>query len=120
MLVQIYNALNHQRYIKVLEQSGGEALNHELTLLQTDLIFLGGLVENAITKSLNSLSSRNLDESQEVIKNDDQIDHKRYQMEDHCMKIIREFGGQVNLPQKIDLLQICQNYFFSLLKALMQ
>ena len=76
----------------MVHQSGGEALSHELTLLQADLIFLGGLVENAITKSLNSLTSRNLDESQEVIKEDDQIDKRRYDIEDHCMKIVREFA----------------------------
>jgi phosphate transport system protein len=76
----------------MVHQSGGEALSHELTLLQADLIFLGGLVENAITKSLNSLTSRNLDESQEVIIEDDQIDKRRYDIEDHCMKIIREFA----------------------------
>ena len=76
----------------MVHQSGGEALSHELTLLQADLIFLGGLVENAITKSLNSLTSRNLDESQEVIKEDDQINKRRYNIEDHCMKIVREFA----------------------------
>ena len=74
----------------MVHQSGGEALSHELTLLQADLIFLGGLVENAITKSLNSLTSRNLDESQEVIIEDDQIDKRRYDIEDHCMKIIHQ------------------------------
>ena len=52
----------------MVQQSGGEALNRELTLLQTDLIFLGGLVENAITQSLDSLISRNLEQSKEVAK----------------------------------------------------
>ena len=76
----------------MIQQFGGEALSRELTLLQTDLIFLGGLVENSITQALNSLSSRNLEGSRGVIKNDDEIDKKRYQIEDHCIKIIREFA----------------------------
>jgi len=76
----------------MIQQFGGEALSRELTLLQTDLIFLGGLVENSITQALNSLSSRSLEGSRGVIKNDDEIDKKRYQIEDHCIKIIREFA----------------------------
>tara|TARA_B100001750_G_C15433611_1_gene559652 strand:- start:495 stop:1166 length:672 start_codon:yes stop_codon:yes gene_type:complete len=91
----------------MVQQSGGEALNRELTLLQTDLIFLGGLVENAITQSLDSLISRNLEQSKEVIKNDDQIDKKRYQIEDHCIRIIREFAPVAGDLRKVFSSLLC-------------
>ena len=91
----------------MMQQSGGEALSRELTLLQTDLIFLEGLVENSISQALSSLSSRNLEVSKDVIKNDDQIDKKRYQIEDHCMKIIREFAPVAGDLRKVFSSLLC-------------
>ena len=59
-----------------------------LSKLQDDLLILGSMVEKAITKSLDGLKQRNSAISEEVIKNDDLIDEKSFQIEDKCIDLI--------------------------------
>ena len=59
-----------------------------LSKLQDDLLILGSMVEKAITKSLAGLKQRNSVISEEVIKNDDLIDAKSFQIEDTCIDLI--------------------------------
>lgn len=59
-----------------------------LSKLQDDLLILGSMVEKAITKSLDGLKQRNSAISEEVIKNDDLIDAKSFQIEDKCIDLI--------------------------------
>jgi phosphate transport system protein len=59
-----------------------------LSKLQDDLLLLGSMVEKAITKALDGLKQRNPVISEEVIKNDDLIDSKSFELEDTCIDLI--------------------------------
>jgi len=59
-----------------------------LSKLQDDLLLLGSMVEKAITKALDGLKQRNPGISEEVIKNDDLIDSKSFELEDTCIDLI--------------------------------
>jgi phosphate transport system protein len=73
----------------------------ELTDLQNEILVLGSMVEKAIAKSIEALRTRNLDDSREVIAEDDLIDDKRHEIEDKCIALIAR-----QQPMAIDLRQI--------------
>ena len=56
--------------------------------LQDDLLALGSLVEQAITKSMEALKNHDLDASRKVVEEDDLIDRKRFELEDQCIDLI--------------------------------
>ena len=56
--------------------------------LQDDLLALGGMVEKAIAKSLDALKNRDLALSKEVIREDDIIDEKRFDLEEKSIDLI--------------------------------
>ncbi len=56
--------------------------------LQEDLLALGGLVEQAIAKSMEALKNHDLQASREVVAEDDLIDRKRIDLEDECIDLI--------------------------------
>ena len=62
--------------------------DRHLRMLQSDLLILGSMVEKAIAKSLDALKRRDLEVSRQVIQEDDYIDQKRFQLEEHCVNII--------------------------------
>ena len=49
---------------------------------------LGGMVEKSIARGLDSLLRRDLEASEQVIREDDFIDNKRYQIEEQCIDLI--------------------------------
>src|SRR3989304_5279355 len=57
-------------------------------VLQDDLLELGRLVEEAITKAVQALKDRNLEASRHVIQGDDVIDQKRFQLEERCLELM--------------------------------
>jgi len=59
-----------------------------LSKLQDDLLLLGSMVEKSITKALDGLKQRNPRIAEEVIKNDDLIDSKSFELEDKCIDLI--------------------------------
>ncbi|MFQ6031191.1 MAG: phosphate signaling complex protein PhoU [Dehalococcoidia bacterium] len=56
--------------------------------LQDDLLALGGLVEQAIAKSMEALKNHDLEASRQVVEEDDLIDRKRFELEDQCIDLI--------------------------------
>ena len=62
--------------------------DRNLTALQDELLLLGNMVEKAIAKSLDALRRRDLAASEEVIRHDDIIDVKRFQLEERCIDLI--------------------------------
>ena len=56
--------------------------------LQDDLILLGDLVEQSVTRAIDGLSHRNLDLSRQIIQEDDVIDLKRFQLEEQCIQLM--------------------------------
>ena len=63
-------------------------LDQSLRALQDDLLELGRLVEEAITKAVQALKDRDLEASRHVIQGDDVIDQKRFQLEERCLELI--------------------------------
>ena len=61
-----------------------------LNKLQSDILLLGDLVIQAINKSINSLQTRNIEQSQEVIRDDDNIDELETQIQVLCVELIRK------------------------------
>jgi phosphate transport system protein len=60
----------------------------QLHQLLDDLLQLGGMVEKTIAKSLTALEDRDLQAAEQVIKDDDLIDHLRFELEDRCVELI--------------------------------
>jgi phosphate transport system protein len=56
--------------------------------LQDELLLLGQLVETAILKSMEALRSGDTALANEVIREDDVIDEKRFVLEDRCVNLI--------------------------------
>ncbi len=56
--------------------------------LQDHVLMMGSMVETSIYRSMDSLKNRNLELAQKVIDDDDQIDLKRYEIEEECIDLI--------------------------------
>jgi len=56
--------------------------------LQDHVLIMGSMVETSIYRSMDSLKNRNLELAQKVIDDDDQIDMKRYEIEEECIDLI--------------------------------
>ncbi|MCL2671956.1 MAG: phosphate signaling complex protein PhoU [Clostridiales bacterium] len=61
-----------------------EQLNH----LNESLIEMGGMVERAIADANRALVEQNVALAKEVIRTDDEVDHKEKEIESMCLKII--------------------------------
>jgi len=49
---------------------------------------LGSMVEKSIDRALDALKNRDLEASQQVVKDDDLIDNKRFELENTCILLI--------------------------------
>jgi phosphate transport system protein len=56
--------------------------------LQDELVALGNLVEQAITRAIDALKTRDLEASRRVIAGDDLIDCQRFQLEEGCIYLM--------------------------------
>jgi phosphate transport system protein len=63
-------------------------LDRQLNQLQQEVISLAGIVDKATLRAIDALKTRDLAESQQVIKEDDYIDQKRYEIEEKCIDLI--------------------------------
>lgn len=61
---------------------------HHLQTLQEELLTLGSLVEESISRSTDALVNRNLALAQQVIAADIVINQKRYDIEEMCVELI--------------------------------
>lgn len=62
--------------------------DRSLEELQAELIDLGELVEKAIIKAMDALGRRDSVMAYEVVAEDDQIDEKRFELEEKCINLI--------------------------------
>ena len=63
-------------------------LDRQLVRLQDEVLALGSMVEKAIAKALDALIRGDLEASEQVVKEDDYIDRKRFEIEEHCIDLI--------------------------------
>jgi phosphate transport system protein len=63
-------------------------LDLQLKMLEDEVVMLGGMVEKSIARALDALSRRDLEASEQVIREDDYIDSKRFEIEEKCIDII--------------------------------
>ncbi|MBI4302403.1 MAG: phosphate signaling complex protein PhoU [Chloroflexi bacterium] len=62
--------------------------DRHLQQLQDELLLLGSMVEKAINKAVDALKRRDLEVSKQVVKEDDLVDEKRFQLEEQCIELI--------------------------------
>ena len=68
---------------------GRQDFDRDLGKLEAELILMSGLVEQAIFNALNALKSRDIEKSQKVIDEDDNIDQAELEIERTFSELIR-------------------------------
>lgn len=63
-------------------------LDRQLRMLQDEVLMMGGMVEKSIARALDSLIRRDLEASDQVVREDDYIDSKRFEIEEQCIDLI--------------------------------
>ena len=63
-------------------------LDLQLKMLEDEVVVLGGMVEKSIARALDALTRRDLEASEQVVREDDYIDSKRFEIEEKCIDII--------------------------------
>ena len=64
------------------------ALERSLKELTDGMLVMGSIVEQAIDRAVDSLKRRDRELSEQVIKGDDVIDQKRFELEEACIRLI--------------------------------
>ena len=67
-----------------------EEFDKELSILESDLVVMSGMVEDALLRSVKALKNRDVDQSQRVIELDDRIDLREVEIERSCVDLIRK------------------------------
>lgn len=62
--------------------------DRDLRHLQDELLQLGSMVEKAIARALDGLKRRDLEAAEDVVRDDDVIDQKRFDLEERCIDLI--------------------------------
>ena len=57
-------------------------------MLQDEVLAMGGMVEKAIARALDSMVRRDLEASEQVVREDDFIDAKRFEIEEKCIDLM--------------------------------
>ena len=60
----------------------------KLKAIQDDVIAMGSMVEKAIERSIGALKNRDLDLAQQIIRDDQKINRKRFEIEESCVSLI--------------------------------
>ena len=63
-------------------------LDRQLRMLQDEVVMMGGMVEKSVARALDALKRRDLESSEQVIREDDYIDSKRFEIEEQCIDLI--------------------------------
>tara|TARA_B100000029_G_scaffold516845_1_gene636209 strand:+ start:7821 stop:8513 length:693 start_codon:yes stop_codon:yes gene_type:complete len=84
-----------------------EEFDKELSILESELVIMSGMVEDALLRSVKALKNRDIDQSQRVIELDDRIDLIEVEIERFCVDLIRkEAPIASDLRRIITILQI--------------
>jgi len=62
--------------------------DRELTDLRDNILYLGGMVETAIEKAIQALREQDEDLARQVIAGDEEINDRRYDIEEQCVRLI--------------------------------
>jgi len=62
--------------------------DRELTDLRDNILYLGGMVETAIEKAIQALREQDEDLARQVIAGDEEINTRRYDIEEQCVRLI--------------------------------
>ena len=65
-----------------------EDLDQQLDILQQEVSVMAGVVGKAVLRAVDALKRRDLDESGQIVAEDDYIDQKRFEIEERCMDLI--------------------------------
>ena len=60
----------------------------KLKAIQDDVIAMGSMAEKAIERSIEALKNRDLDLAQQIIRDDQKINRKRFDIEENCVSLI--------------------------------
>ena len=64
------------------------AFDHALKDLRDDVLRMGSMVDTAITNAVRALKESDLALARQVITEDDKINDLRFEIEEHCVKLI--------------------------------
>jgi len=64
------------------------AFERQLAEIQEDMLVQASMVERAIGRSIQALKNRDADLARQIIADDVKINHKRYETEEKCVKLI--------------------------------
>lgn len=64
------------------------SFERHLRELQDDVLVLGSMVEKSIYRSMEALKNRDLELAKQVIADDSEIDRKRFDIEEKCIRLI--------------------------------
>jgi phosphate transport system protein len=62
--------------------------HRKLRQIQDEILAMGSMVEKAIGQSVEALKNRDLDVADRIIKDDGNINRKRYEIEEKCIQLI--------------------------------
>ncbi len=62
--------------------------DRELTDLRDNILYLGGMVETAIEKAIQALRDQDEDLARQVIAGDEEVNTRRYDIEEQCVRLI--------------------------------
>lgn len=68
--------------------NGREHYQHELNALQDSLLNLASMVDKEIHLAVYTLKTRNLQQAKQVIESDNQINFRRYQLEEEALTLL--------------------------------
>ena len=63
-------------------------LDRQLRSLQDEVVMMGTMVEKSIARALDALTRRDIEAAEQVIREDDFIDSKRFEIEEQCIDLI--------------------------------
>ena len=64
------------------------AFERQLTEIQEEMLVLGGMVEAAVERGVESLKNRDIELARTIITDDIKINRRRYEVEEKCLEII--------------------------------
>ena len=64
------------------------AFHKKLRQIQDEILAMGSMVEKAINQSVEALKDRDVDLADRIIKDDPNINRKRYEIEEKCIQLI--------------------------------
>ena len=65
-----------------------ESLEHQLRQLQNEVLVMGSMVVKVINRTMDALKHRDLTQARQIIKDDQKINDKRFEIEESCTRLI--------------------------------